>query len=227
MNECTEAMFLKNVNHHSIQVLHDYNLYRHISCTNNGSFIYQFDLDTWPGGLCITGDCGTYVFRRSFGRLDDDDMFEFFRHPWPVRLAPYVQQGVAERKRQLIINPGYWGEKLESVGISAGYREFDAGVFTSRVNECFNYWKDYEKPTVDQANDMWDEIVDCVLSKLEEGENQSYQAIHDFSHDGFRFDDFFDSGGTERFTYRYLWCLYAIVWGIQQYDRYHKENTYE
>ena len=32
------------------------------------------------------------------------------------------------------------------------------------------------------------------------------------------FTDFFDGGGTTRYNFHYLWCLYAIVWGIQKYD---------
>lgn len=34
----------------------------------------------------------------------------------------------------------------------------------------------------------------------------------------FRFSDFLDGGGAETYTARYLWCLYAIVFGIHQYD---------
>lgn len=204
MVACTEDRFLEDVKHHSMRILKDDGVYRHISFTNNGSGIYRFDLDTWPGGLCITGDCGTYVFRRL------DDMFEFFRQP--------VQQGAAERKGSLTINPDYWGEKLESVGVNGGYTEFDVNVFTSKVTEFLDDWKANEQPTAERAEELWGEIADCVLSRAEEGEIPSYQAIDDFSYDGFRFEDFFDDGGTESFTFHYLWCLYAIVWGIRQYD---------
>ena len=52
--------------------------------------------------------------------------------------------------------------------------------------------------------------------------DEAYRAVSDFSHEignrVFEFVDFFDGGGTETYTARYLWCLYAIVWGIQQYD---------
>lgn len=27
-----------------------------------------------------------------------------------------------------------------------------------------------------------------------------------------------DDGGTEIYTFHYIWCLFAIVWGISQYD---------
>ena len=65
---------------------------------------------------------------------------------------------------------------------------------------------------------MWEEITNMVLSHADDGEIYAYQAAHDFEHNGFYFQDFFDGGGTERYTSHYIWCLYAIGWGIQQYD---------
>lgn len=49
------------------------------------------------------------------------------------------------------------------------------------------------------------------------------KAAHDFIYDlpdgeKFEFIDFFDYGSAERFTWHYIWCLYAIVWGIMKYD---------
>ena len=32
------------------------------------------------------------------------------------------------------------------------------------------------------------------------------------------FYDFWETD-LEEYTFRYLWCLYAIVWGITQYDK--------
>ena len=90
--------------------------------------------------------------------------------------------------------------------------------FKERVTEYFNDWKECEEPTAEQAKELWDEITDQVLSRTDDGEIYAYQAAHDFDHEGFQFQDFFDGGGTERYTFSYLWCLYAIAWGIQQYD---------
>jgi hypothetical protein len=51
------------------------------------------------------------------------------------------------------------------------------------------------------------------------------QLTNEFQYDGFVFEDFFDGGGTERYTFHYLWCLYAINWGISQYDSHVKEAS--
>ena len=137
MNECTEDRFLKDVSDHQMAVILDDETNRHIRFRKPGTICYGFDLITWPGHLCIAGDCGTYVFSHI------KDMFGFFRAgDW---------WGKKERKETLFINPVYWGEKLRSIGTNAGYKEFAGGV-------------------------------------------------------------------TERYTFHYIWCLYAIAWGIQQYD---------
>ena len=46
--------------------------------------------------------------------------------------------------------------------------------------------------------------------------------IYEFSHRiedrWFMFDDFFD-GSMTRFSFRFLWCCYALAWGINTYDK--------
>lgn len=37
------------------------------------------------------------------------------------------------------------------------------------------------------------------------------------SSDGFRFTDFWEVDSTE-YTFRFIWCCYALAWGIRQYD---------
>ncbi len=36
------------------------------------------------------------------------------------------------------------------------------------------------------------------------------------------FEDFFD-GSMNRFTFHFMWCCYALAWGINKYDK-SKEN---
>ncbi len=196
-NPCTEERFLTDIRHHEMNIIKDKATYRHIKFSKPNSNTYWFDLLTWPGYLCISGDCGTYVFSRTH------DMFEFFRAPTSERLH---------------INPCYWGEKLQSIGTNAGYKEFDEDEFKERVTEHFNDWKESEEPNPERAGDVWENITWQVLSRTDEGEHSAYQAVQDFSHWGFQFEGFFDEGSTERHTFSYIWCLYAIAWGIKQYD---------
>lgn len=202
--ECTEDRFLSDVKDHKITIVKDDGVHRFIRFKRPNTNSYWFDINTWPGFLCISGDMGTYVFSRL------DDMFEFFR----------MDDGDFNKKRNALlnINPSYWGEKLESVCCRGGHTEFDPAEFLSRVKDHF----ENSDVSDDLKSVLWNEIEEHVLF-YSEVEYEAYNAIHQFSFtsdDGekFQFVDFFDSGPTEIYTFHYIWCLYAIVWGISQYD---------
>lgn len=63
MSNPTELSFLHDVREHRLIVLNDDKLNRHIRFSRPGTRCMQFDLITWPGYLCYTGDMGTYVRR--------------------------------------------------------------------------------------------------------------------------------------------------------------------
>lgn len=189
-----------------MHVLRDDGLYRHLRFKRPTTSCCYFDLITWPGVLCFTGDMGTFVFSRL------PDMFEFFR-------TDRVEGG------ELRINPGYWSEKLLSVdggrnGASA--MEFSVEKFTSVLTEYVNDWladravPDEDAEALRQA--VKEEVIDLIES---EDESYSYRLGDEFRHDvngaEFHFQDLWDHN-FRRFTHRFLWCCYALSWGIQQYD---------
>lgn len=49
----TEEQFLGCVKNHSMEIIKDDDVHRHIKFSNNGSSDYRIDLITWPGCLCI------------------------------------------------------------------------------------------------------------------------------------------------------------------------------
>jgi hypothetical protein len=73
---------------HTLEVIRDDGLYRHLRCRKSGTWVYGFDVVTWPGYLTVCGDIGTWVFSR------ERDMLPWF-------------EASGDR-----INPGYWSEKL-------------------------------------------------------------------------------------------------------------------
>lgn len=208
-NECTEERFLQDVADHRMTIIRDDGVHRHIRFSKPETVCMHFDFITWPGYLCYTGDMGTYVFRRL------EDMFEFFRkHP--------------SDKATLPISPSYWEEKTEAVdrsGDEGRTREYSAEMFKASVRE----W------VADMAAGMGEEertelleaIEFDVLDSAEYGEEVARKAVYDFEwkqKDEFGelketdvFPDFQGQSFRE-FTYRYLWCCYALVWGIRQYD---------
>lgn len=202
---CTEERFLKDASNHEMQILHEDGVYRHIRFKAPNTSCYHFDLITYPGYLVYSGDMGCYVFSRL------DDMFEFFR---------------ADKCRNdsLYINTGYWAEKLRAVDgnkNSADATEFDEEAFRRVINEYRLSWVREYGLDKQQRRDLWDEVEDCVISRIDDGEHAACQAAYEFSHktkgDTFQFEDLFEHN-FKRYTFHFIWCCYAIAFGVKKYD---------
>ncbi len=200
MYECTENRFLGDVKDHELTVVRDDGVNRHLRFKRPGTGCYHFDLITWPGHLCITGDCGTYVFQRV------EDMFKFFR---------MTESDLSRNpEKKLNINTGYWAEKVLSVDKHGKIKEFSSDTFREDVKQYFDdFFEDCDET---DKNEIWNEIEESVLSYADD-EHEAYRALYDFHCKGFEFA-YFESSCKE-YTFRYIWNLYAIVYGILEYDK--------
>jgi hypothetical protein len=213
MRVCMPANFLHDVTEHTMEIRQDKGEYRHLTFSKKGDSAYKFHLTTWPGYLCISGDMGCYVFSRL------RDMFEFFRADW--------------RKDGLYksINPDYWGEKVQA-GNLLGITRFNPEDFKQTVNRYTRQWMrdHYHETTRDERKRLMQAIEYEVFSELET-ENRDvlmHNAIQ-FTHKvtsrlTFKFQDFWENTFQE-YTYEYLWCCYAIAWGINVYDETKQQRT--
>lgn len=198
----SEEAFLLAVKNHEMTVLLDQGVYRHLRFAQPNTNYQYFDLITGPGYLLYRGDMGTYEFERL------PDMFKFFRS------APH----------DLIINPGYWGEKLRSICKYNGYRAFDNSKFQFWVQQRVEEWK--LEHGVCEGTKWWDEFHEEIETLFEQvyDSHSALAALSDYSfeHSYFMAEDIFGTDIWELdftdYTNNYLWCCYAIVWGIQQYD---------
>jgi hypothetical protein len=220
--QCSQEQFLKDAGGHKMTILRDDGVHRHVRFRREQESAYWFDLITWPGTLCIDGDMGTFVFRRL------DDMFEFFR----TDQDHYNRTGRAD---QLAINPGYWSQKLRAPTSDAA-QEFSPEDFRSRVRERFDEWVQENQPddeasqnqTVQfqsQRESLESDLEDQVLSMAGDGEIRAFDAAKDFSCadvPDFNLDDCWEWRCRE-YTFHFLWCCYAIAWGVKTYDT-HKES---
>lgn len=212
-----EEQFLRDVAEHAMTVIRDDGVSRHIRFSKPGTGCMHFDLITWPGILCYTGDMGTYVFQRT------TDMFEFFRHD-----RAYNQS----RGRKLSINLGYWTGKLIAIDGSrhgGKVKEFDDEKFKRVINEYRVDWmRDAkERGTLDKdgRRELWEAVEDEVIGVLVDGGDRAQYAAYDFNHTapsdaqrrGWQFDDLFEHDFTE-YTHSIIWCCYALAWGIEKYD---------
>lgn len=205
MSDKSQQAFLADVQHHQMTVLRDDGLYRHLRFWRPGSLAMHFDLMTYPGGMLYRGDMGAFVFERL------EDMFEFFR---------------ADGGR---INPGYWAGKLVAIdrdGRNSSVREFDEEAFDRDIKREVLDWcrANAYRTTKVERRDLWDAVVDGVIDAgSDRGGDRKRIAATDFSHaiggTNFTFDDVWQMQ-CQRYTHRFLWCCYALVWGIQQYDKF-------
>lgn len=185
----TEQDFLESVQEHVMTIENDSGVHRCVYFGKPGSSNCHFRLVTWPGHLAVSGDMGDFTFSRL------EDMFDFFRGE--------------------SINPRYWGEKLTAVSQFGGYEVFDWDLFVSKLK--------YQ--LVDRHSDQHtsDEVEAALMERLryvDEDEWGAVELIRSWDQD----EDFlqlepYDAPAGKKLSYQYLWCLYAIVWGIRQYDK--------
>lgn len=181
--------FDRDIASHEMRIVIDDGVNRHIVFSRPNTNDYRFDLITYQGGLLFHGDMGAHVFERV------NDMFDFFRNR--------------------NINTGYWAEKLVAVdprGYEAwSWDKFKAAVKHDVDNHC-ETMHDQEK-IVSLREEVESELTEC-----EYDEYSSTQMIRDFEHEGFSFVDFWEHN-LKDYTFHYVWACFAIVWGIEQYDK--------
>jgi len=176
--------------------LHDQGLYRHLRFDSADVNASNFEIMTWENHLSITGEAGSFVFAAK------KDMFAFFRR---------VDGGIT-------VNPSYCSDKLISIDQNIKFRHFDPQKFIDQVTLQFILWSDQNNDLAEVTiKAVWDDIQTKVIAAVAEGQAQAYQAVKDFQHDAFQFEELLEVN-TYTYNAKYLWCLFAICWGIQQYD---------
>ncbi len=200
--------FQKNVANHVMKVEKDDGLHRHLVFRNvDGSWNHWFGISTWPGFLCVYGDMGTFVFRCI------EDMFKFFR----------------SKNDELQINLGYWHEKVEAQDRSTGVRVYDPKKAQEIINELIEELITDESLSEEETIRFREELEDEVLCYIDEGEHSFRNAIDQVNFiknngDRLSFQNFWEQDLTS-YTFRYIWCCYAIVWAIKQYDKLKTQST--
>lgn len=214
--EATEESFLKDVAKHEMKVLLDSGTHRHLRFKQPASSNMWFDIVTWPGFLAFAGDMGSFVFSRL------PDMFQFFR--------------TDSKNEGLGINLSYWGEKLEAVdrnGRESGYRVYSADKLRWHVEDHVKTWVE----ECDEPYDASDEdiaaarksfevelrgaIEEDVYRCIDDSEHEARTAVRDFSvtisGHKYEFSDTWE-WNCDDYTFRFVWCCYALAWAIKQYD---------
>lgn len=186
--------FVGDTAEHELRIIRDCpDSYRHLRFNKPGTWTYGFDIVTWPGYLCIVGDAGDYVFQRI------RDMFEFFE---------------SDSGR---INPHYWAQKLQAP--RDGAEEYSHDTFRQHVLE----WG------LQQCEDDWRGEMLVYPSLMTEALER--EVIKDYTHhheearerldamaDEVGYVDFWE-WDLRDYTHQFIWCCYAIVFGIDLYRK--------
>ena len=200
MNHPTRESFLNDVAEHQLTILKDDGVFRHM-VLSQGSFEHRFEITTWPQHLCISGDMGCYVFSRI------QDMFCFFRQSgddWGV-------------------NASYWEEKVLAECKTDGTREFDAKEADQRLEQFLQWFVEGLDPTNEEEAEAISSATNAVKEFTQNRENSEGDVVYRLNNwdeedaGGMTLDDFWD-GWKDSFTYRFIWCCFAIVFAIRQYD---------
>ena len=198
MREPTAETFLRDTTDHRMKVYMDNGLYRHVRFNSTISqFNMWFELVTWPSHLTIAGDMGTWTFSRV------EDMFRFFRSSGDLEINPY-----------------YWSEKLQN-GTHGGRdsaRVFSEDAFAEQLFDQLQNHFGFEGKRLDELTAALKDEVLCY-----DNQHELLLAARDFKHEDFAFDPCELPSG-KIYCYHFLWCLYAIVWGIQKWDESQRET---
>lgn len=197
-----ESRFLNDIKDHKLTILRNDGVYRHLRAARPDTSCYSFEIITFPGWLCYTGDMGSYTFQRLA------DMFQFFRE----RPNP-------EHPERLQINRGYWAEKVQAADRNGGIKEFSADLFRSRL---LDYVTDRESDDLEALKTALEEEV--LHSFNESDEREARQVAEDFEFNGEKvFHDLCDHNFTD-YTHHFTWCCYAISWAVREFDRLNAER---
>lgn len=201
------AAFKRDTAEHTMSVLMDNGLYRHLRFRKNGSSVYGFDILTYPGRLVISGDMGDAVFARL------PDMFDFFR----------ASPGEHDADK-LYINPGYWHEKL-----TVGRGESEEVDEVRLKNSVYAYLDEFTREfrdshgddDVSEALDELREAVDGIFTESDVGlAVVSFDASDvDKRLSRFNLADRLDYHIPKDYTFHAYWRLYAIAHAVREYDK--------
>jgi hypothetical protein len=190
--------FTEDTAEHQLKIMHDDDLYRHLRCTKPGTWIYGFDIITWPGHLAVSGDVGDFVFRRV------TDMFEFFE----------LSRG---------IDPYYWSQKLTAPN-PRDVRVFSEEKYIQHVHE----WLEEAVEFLDEdlAQRLRAAAKYQLLDEWEmpRDTRSAIELLQEFEFDFLGPQEPWEWDLTE-YSHQFLWCCWAIKWAIEQYRE--QANTNE
>ena len=195
--------FEETTQFHKMKILADLPEFRQVYFGRPGTNNHSFTLTTWGSHLTVTGDVGTYVFKR------EGDMFSFFQSA-----RPHYD------KTARGINPDYWEEKLEATDTRRhGHKTFNEDLYIEKMRENVAEYLGNGSFSFSQKKDIVTDVHEFDLLVADEGEAAlrnacEWQCPITLDHP---FEDVYQDNFDD-FDLSFLWICHAIVWGIKVYD---------
>lgn len=173
---------------HVVTLKYSFGLYRHYRCQRPGYSNMAFDIVTWPGSLCYTGDMGDYLFQRT------EDMIEFMRRSC-MSYSYAAEKCVAHDGRL----KEFREERLEEIlkeRLAESLADDGDGTFRVMRRGTFDDESVAEAiETIRQDYSTYSLPSDATKAMYDSG-------LWDGS----------DMPSCEEYTFRFLWALHAIKW---------------
>lgn len=168
---------------HVIEALKMDGLYRHWRCQEPDNFNRYFEIVTWPGSICFTGDMGEYLFQRC------PDMVLFMRR------SALSYQYAAEK---CVANDGR-------------LRKWEEGIFRETLAEVLDGAKQELGDSGDEEDFSAFNSIREKIEEIE-SEFSVYESEHDAIRAMYELDLWDEIPDCKCLTYHFLWCLHAIKW---------------
>jgi len=195
--------FNRDTRDHTLTVLHDSGVYRHLRFNAPGHGSYAFEIISSLGTLTITGDMGSFTFCQTA------EMFHYFRGAFkPERWATKVVNGVAGGRDEV--------------------SEFSDPAFTHWVQEDYLETKDEVDPGI--AQQLKQLLDDTFLSGNAANIGSADEAL--WMLDELDLPDelggqYADAAHSVkewmRLKYHFVWCTAAILTGIRTFEAHQQE----
>lgn len=197
--ELARERFEHDTRDHEMTVLREDGLYRHLRFKRPNDPFYYYDLVTWPGYLAIVGDCGDYIFSR------ERDMFEWFK-------------GDGDR-----ISPDYWASKLQAPRGTNGVMRYSHDAFVAHLHSWARDEANMDMGLGEEHPLMYPSLLIGALDReiLCDYTHHPEQARDQLSflENVIGYDMETWEWDLREFDPVFLWCCWAIVRGISQYQR--------
>lgn len=161
-DKIVKTRFDEDIKKHVITMKHDDGLYKHYLCQRPNDCFEWFEIITWPGKLCISGDMGSFLFART------ENMVNFMSDH--IRSRSYIaEKCIAHENKIREFKKDIFYEQLDELikdkqSNETTYEEMnEIQEKIDEIKESFSYYEsEYDAEKAMYESELFsDELPDC------------------------------------------------------------------